>query len=115
MGIPIKGVDIKLGKSPGGNVAARATTDESGNFALPIVPEGSYILTFGIPKATEVMMSVEGSIRGSKNRIFSSGVKFAAKVAAAPAPIILESDGHTPLTGMVEATIVKSKSNISNN
>lgn len=60
-------------------------------------------------------MSVEAAIRGSNNRTFSSGVKFTTRIAVAPAPIVLESDGQNPLTGIVETTIVKSKSNISNN
>jgi hypothetical protein len=115
MGTPIRGIDVKLGKNPGGNVVARATTDAEGNFALPIVPAGSYILSFEIRKEAEVVMSLKGSIRGSKNRTFSSGVKFATRVAVAPAPIILESDGQNPLTGICETAVVRSKSNISSN
>jgi hypothetical protein len=41
MGVPLTGVDIQLGKNPGGNVVARSTTDSEGNFALPVVPKGS--------------------------------------------------------------------------
>ena len=115
MGVPIKGIDVKLGKNPGGNAAARTSTDSNGNFAFPVMPKGSYTLTFGIPREAEAVLNVEASIRGSKNRTFSSGVKFTIRVAVAPAPVILESDGQNPLTGMVESTIVKSKSNISNN
>lgn len=115
MGAPLGGVDIKLGKNPGGDIVARSTTDSAGNFALPVVPAGSYILSFGIPKEADVVMSVKGSIRSAKARIFSSGVDFAIKVVVAPAPIILDSDGQNPLTGIVQTTIVKSKSNISNN
>ena len=34
MGVPIRGIDIKLGKNPGGNAAAR------------MLPKGKYDLTF---------------------------------------------------------------------
>src|SRR5689334_18446847 len=49
-GAPLKGVDVKLGKSPGGSPAARTTTDGEGNFTLPIVPAGEYILTLEIKR-----------------------------------------------------------------
>jgi hypothetical protein len=115
MGAPARGIDIKLGRNPGGNVAARATTDTEGNFALPVVPKGSYTLTFTMPREAEVEMSIKGTVRGSAGGIFDSEVQFKVKVAVAPVPIILESDGTTPLTGICESAIAKSKSNISNN
>ena len=115
MGTPVRGIDIKMGKNPGGNVAARATTDAEGNFALPVVPKGSYTLTFTMPREAEVEMSVKATVHGSAGEIFDSEVQFKVKVAVAPAPIILESDGQNPLTGICESAIVKSRSNISNN
>ena len=115
MGTPIKGVDVKMGRNPGGNAAARATTDAEGNFALPVVPQGSYTLTFTMPREAQAELSVKATVRGSAGEIFDSEVQFKVKLAVAPAPIILESDGQNPLTGICETTIVKSKSNISNN
>src|SRR5436305_15236447 len=106
MGKPINGIDVKLGKNPGGNAAARATTDSEGNFALPVVPKGSYTLTFTMPREAEVEMSVKATVRGSVGRIFDSEVQFPVKVAVAPAPIILESDGQNPLTGICETAII---------
>src|ERR1041385_4050796 len=49
-GAPLKGVDVKLGKNPGGQAAARTTTDEKGHFTLPVVPAGSYSLTISFPE-----------------------------------------------------------------
>src|ERR1051325_4322329 len=50
-GAPLKGVDVKLGRNPGGQAAARTTTDEKGHFTLPVVPSGSYSLTISFPEA----------------------------------------------------------------
>jgi photosystem II stability/assembly factor-like uncharacterized protein len=48
-GAPLKGVDIKLGKNPGGNAAARTTTDANGNYTFANVPLGMYKIYVDIP------------------------------------------------------------------
>ncbi len=48
-GAPLKGVDIKLGKNPGGNAAARTTTDNNGNYSFHNVPLDNYKIYVDIP------------------------------------------------------------------
>src|SRR5436190_11497176 len=49
LGAPLKGVDIKLGKNPGGSPAARTTTDNAGQYSFPNVAIGSYRIYVDIP------------------------------------------------------------------
>jgi len=44
-GAPLKGIDVKLGKNPGGGCAAR-TTDAGGKADFGVWPKGSYTLEF---------------------------------------------------------------------
>ena len=49
-GAPLKGVDVKLGKNPGGGCAAR-TTDAGGTADFGVWPKGNYTLEFAAPTA----------------------------------------------------------------
>ena len=46
-GAPLKGVDVKLGKNPGGGCAAR-TTDGAGNANFGVWPKGNYTVTISL-------------------------------------------------------------------
>ena len=48
MGAPLKGIDVKLGKNPGG-CAARTTTDANGQYTFTHVPQGNYSIFVDIP------------------------------------------------------------------
>ena len=48
-GAPLKGVDIKLGKNPGGSAVARTTSDNNGNYVFTNIPIGSYKIYVDIP------------------------------------------------------------------
>ena len=132
-GAPLKGVDVKLGKNPGGSPAAR-TTDSKGKFDFGVVPAGSYYLVLDLPEATMkekgpsavnvklARVSVEGAVGGpiktgwdfQHKETFALSGQATAKTTG-QTKIILESNGHDPLTGIVETAIVRSKSNITNN
>jgi hypothetical protein len=45
-GAPLKGIDVRLGKDPGGDCLAR-TTDAGGKADFGIWPKGNYTLDFG--------------------------------------------------------------------
>ena len=132
-GAPLKGVDVKLGKNPGGSPAAR-TTDSKGKFDFGVMPAGSYYLVVELPEATMkekgpsavnvklARVSVEGAVGGpiktgwdfQKKQTFALSAQATAKTAG-QTKIIVESNGHDPLTGIVETAVVRSKSNITNN
>ncbi len=142
-GAPLKGVDVKLGKNPGGSPAARTTTDANGKFNFGVAPAGSYILTLDLPdeaknpgtsgaatkekgpsavnvKLARVMIEGAGGRKTEvvwdfrTKRQYQTLSNASAKSTDAP-DIIVESNGKGPLTGIVQTTIVRSKSNISNN
>jgi Carboxypeptidase regulatory-like domain len=126
-GAPLKGVDVKLGKNPGSKPAARTTTDGDGKFSFPVVPAGDYILTAELKKedghdsaVRYCFISVnEGGTKTTRgfdlvqNKAFDAAID-PAKQAASKMKLdnyTVHSDGAHPLNG----TIVKSKSNITNN
>jgi hypothetical protein len=111
-GAPIRNGDVKLGKSPGGNAAARTTTDDSGHFSFPAQPAGSYTITISTSEAATV--TVHGAAGGTIRKS-SSATSSSARAAAASLKVDLKSDGKTPLTGIVETAVVRSRSNVKNN
>ncbi len=112
-GAPAKGIDIKLGKNPGGNAVARTTTDSSGHFSFPVQPAGSYTIT--IASTEPAAVTVQGALGGTKTRSSTpqAAASSARTMAAAPLTVVVKSDGKTPLTGTCQTTVAKSKPNIS--
>ena len=49
MGAPLKGIDVKLGRNPGGGCAARTTTDSVGAYTFTNVDNGGYSVYVDIP------------------------------------------------------------------
>lgn len=138
LGAPLKGVDVKLGRNPGGLMASR-TTDQHGKFDFGVLPAGSYYLIVSLPKKTNnasdastaaresnpsladtktCLIIINGATAGTINmgwdfersRTFDPAAQSAAR-ATDQERIAVVTDGTHPLNG----TIVKSKSNITNN
>jgi hypothetical protein len=132
-GAPLKGVDVKLGKNPGGAAAARVTTDREGNFAFSVVPSGEYTLTLEIKKDASkdslgvandaslkycyITINVPGGQKVKshydlkENKAARTDGAKQSETKIKLETLVVKSDGVTAISG----TIVKSKSNISNN
>lgn len=123
-GAPLKGVDVKLGKNPGGTVASRVSGD-AGDVNFGVLPQGNYTVTISAAKfmpnarmTKPEKLHVE--IRGASQRVISHVL---AAASSESAPIEIVSDGKTPLVVTVndgqgepvDAVRVKSHSNSTNN
>jgi hypothetical protein len=125
-GAPLKGVDVKLGRNPGGSPAAR-TTDAGGKVHFGVLPKGSYYLIVVEPKSDEAMsgasarptaktagaadmrtgsVAVDGAVGGPATWSWDFGGGRAAyrpasgggaAKSAAQEKIVFESDGVHPI------------------
>jgi hypothetical protein len=125
-GAPLKGVDVKLGKNPGGKAAAR-TTGADGKIDFGVLPPGSYYVIIDAGKTAAAFRDTlaEIEIKGAKDGAIRKRWDFALRKAFDASPgaaaraggeekIVFTSDGHHPIE-IAATTLVKSKSNISNN
>ena len=105
-GAPLKGIDVKLGKNPGGGCAARMTNNE-GKANMGVWPRGSYNLTFVFPRKpltrtknppVWARVLIEGAVGGKLERTMNSD-----ESAERLMPVIFELDGKTALLVSVQA------------
>jgi hypothetical protein len=112
-GAPLKGIDVKLGKNPGGGCAAR-TTDAGGKADFGVWPKGNYTLEFspaasnsGAPAptartaaqaATKLHVVISGAVAGKIERDVDTG---ASTERAAPMQFSL--DGSQRLVVVLSA------------
>jgi hypothetical protein len=109
-GAPLKGIDVKLGKNPGGTVASRMT-DASGGFSFGVVPKGSYRITMVLPagaelaKAKAIEIRVYSTGKGPVTAVLAaSGVARKSGAVIAADFIVVVSDGVHPIRGYASST-----------
>lgn len=121
-GSPLKGVDVKLGKNPGGGCAAKVS-DSSGAVNFGVWPKGSYTVSFDTAniqsaRPTSLHVEVLGAAEGTITHVL------ATSSADRVEPIVFTSDGKTPLVVKVSdgtsepvdwVVKIKSHSNSTNN
>lgn len=108
-GAPLKGIDVKLGKNPGGGCANR-TTGADGVADFGIWPKGNYTIAVA-PGPTGAHLAIAGAAGGAIERDVGTGA------ADRAAPIGFALDGAHPLRVVVTAARSKavSHSNTNNN
>ncbi|MEA2339074.1 MAG: hypothetical protein QOE82_3081 [Thermoanaerobaculia bacterium] len=120
-GAPLKGVDVKLGKNPGGSPAAR-TTNAEGTIDVGVLPAGSYFVVVETPKSAhdeDAQIEIKGASEGTVKKRWNFAQKKAFGVDATAREagvdkIVFTSDGKHPIE-IAATTVVRSKSNIANN
>jgi hypothetical protein len=120
-GSPLKGIDVKLGKNPGGGCAARVS-DVGGAANLGVWPKGNYTLNFSAANAQgakpeRLHVEIRGAAEGPITHVLP------AATAETLDAITFTSDGKTPLVVKVsngqgepvDWARIKSHSNSTNN
>ena len=118
-GAPLKGVDVKLGKSPGGGASAR-TTNGDGKVDFGVQPAGSYYVVIdGAKSEPDAQIEIRGTAEGTVKKRWNFAQKKAFCLDATAREtgadkIAFTSDGKHPIE-VAATAVVRAKSNISNN
>jgi hypothetical protein len=99
---PIPGVDVKLGRNPGG-IIAKVTTDKDGRFVFDSLVAGSYVLSVDAPQTRQLISTTRSNIKHQST--VQNGVQvIATAIALGTGPTsdnIELTAAHGKITGVV--------------
>ncbi len=96
-GAPLKGIDVKLGKNPGGYVSARMS--DNGNFTFPVLPQGEYTILLVVDQDARLptpvgLLTIANGLRTAQEPIVAG-----RKSGGVILQDIVMSDGKDPIHG----------------
>ena len=105
-GAPLKGIDVKLGKNPGGSAAAK-TTDASGKADFGVLTAGEYYVIISLPPAppaspgasraaqpTGAVVAIDGAKGGTVTKQLAVPTNARTTGAAVDLPqVLFQADG----------------------
>ena len=108
-GAPLKGIDVKLGKNPGGGAAARIT-DAQGHFDFGVLPKGSYWIALdpgqsgNAVKIAEMEIAITGAIGGRIDKTIPvAATNDLARTPQRDQVVAFSTDGKHSVSGYVLA------------
>jgi hypothetical protein len=86
-GDPLPGIDVKIGKNPGGAIVAKTTTNKAGKFVFDNLAAGQYVLSVDAPQP-----QTRGLINTTRSNIRHGGISMVNGVQVVTASVLLGAD-----------------------
>ncbi len=108
-GDPVPGLDVKLGKPPGGQLIAQTTSGANGSFEFSGIPAGSYLLTAtstgAVPACVTLAAADPTSVQITGSGLLCNPVPIVAQPESNPPSYQWWRDGQ-PVSGVLDKLII---------